>query len=100
MTAKKDTARKSDNKGKQPAKAADPVVNNTLPAEEAIKNASEKKPLGKTQAEKKATELFSLYPKTTEFHFTSDNTGFFTRNDAENHAASLKDKTITLIKKG
>lgn len=47
----------------------------------------------------KAAGLFKDYPKITELHFTADGTAFFSKSDAGNHAKTLKDKTVTLVKK-
>jgi hypothetical protein len=59
----------------------------------------EKHKTEKSDNEKKADQLFGVYPGTKEFHFTADGTAFFTPNDASNHAVSLENKEIETIKK-
>lgn len=51
-----------------------------------------------SENEKKADQLFGVYPGTKEFHFTADGTAFFTPSDARNHAVSLENKDIETIK--
>lgn len=42
---------------------------------------------------------FGAYPEVKEFHFTSDNQAFSEESDAKNHASTLKDKEVELIKR-
>jgi FtsZ-interacting cell division protein ZipA len=39
-----------------------------------------------------AASLFTSYPKENTLYFTKDQQGFFTENDATNHAKSLREK--------
>lgn len=48
---------------------------------------------------KKAKALFAEYPSASEMFFTVDGLAFFMECDAKNHAVSLKDGTVTTIKK-
>ena len=48
---------------------------------------------------KKSAELFARYPHVLTLYFTADATGFFHENDAKNHAKTLKNNTVTKIKK-
>lgn len=43
--------------------------------------------------------LFADYPSAKELYFTHDGTAFFSENDARNHAASLQQKEVKLIKR-
>lgn len=47
----------------------------------------------------KAQELFRFYPAVAELHFTADGYAFKRKNDAENHAQSLKDAKIETVKR-
>lgn len=51
----------------------------------------------KTQAQKAAAEAFALSPDAKEMHVTSDGTCFTHKNDANQHAFTLKDKEIITI---
>jgi len=47
----------------------------------------------------KAKELFKSYPAAKEFFFTSDAMAFLKPDDAAAHAKTLKDKTVTSVKR-
>jgi hypothetical protein len=53
-----------------------------------------------SQRANKAQKLFARYPGTERFYFTSDDQAFLIENDARNHAATLKDKTVETISNG
>ena len=42
----------------------------------------------------KADKIFKDYPNATEVHFASDGIAFFSKSDAINYAATLKDKEV------
>lgn len=92
------TKKNTTNKGKQPAKAADPVATTTDVQDKVAEKTSEA-PAGDKIIAKKAAELFKLYPKVEVLYFTSDSVAFFGRNDAVNHGASLKEKSIQEFKR-
>lgn len=48
---------------------------------------------------KKAKRLFAEYPNKNELFFTVDGMAFWDRNEAEAHAANLKDGTLKTIQK-
>lgn len=53
----------------------------------------------KTKNAQEAERIFKQYPKAKELFFTADNTAFFKRCDADNHAKTLKDKTVKTEKR-
>jgi hypothetical protein len=46
-----------------------------------------------------ANDIFKRKPDVNEVYFTSDNMPFYTKNDASNHAKTLKNPNIETIKK-
>ncbi|MDB0603187.1 hypothetical protein PL373_19050 [Tenacibaculum maritimum] len=46
------------------------------------------------------SNVFKENPKLKSYFQTEDNVKFFTESDAKNHARTLKDKTVTEVKKG
>ncbi len=50
-------------------------------------------------AQKIAREILKENTKMNEVHVTSDGTAFFTRNDAQNHANSLKNRDVFSCKR-
>lgn len=51
-------------------------------------------------AEKIAADVLKQNPDINEVHVTSDGTAFYTRNDAQNHANSLKNREVFSTKRG
>lgn len=49
--------------------------------------------------EKQGLEILAAYPDATEVYMTSNGFGFFRETDARNHAATLRNKTVTTVKR-
>lgn len=45
-----------------------------------------------------AASYFENYPNENEIHFTADEQAFFSKNDAENHGKSLREKESDEVK--
>lgn len=43
--------------------------------------------------------IFKQHPNVNELHFTSDDQAFYQPQDAKNHAGSLQDKEVELVKR-
>lgn len=50
--------------------------------------------VGAEAAAKVAADILEANPGMNEVHVTSDGTAFYTRNDAQNHANSLKNREV------
>lgn len=53
----------------------------------------------KNRLAKDGEQILAEYPEAREVYMTSNGFGFFRETDARNHAATLKDKTVTTIKR-
>lgn len=51
-------------------------------------------------AEKIAADVLKQNPDINEVHVTSDGTAFYTRNDAQNHANTLRNREVYSTKRG
>ena len=49
--------------------------------------------------QERAKEIFENYPGVNAVYFTNDDTAFLTENDAKNHAKTLDEKTVTVVKR-
>lgn len=52
-----------------------------------------------TDNSEKVKSLFADYPKAKAFYFTADGFAYFTPEEAQAHAATLKDNTVQTIKR-
>lgn len=56
--------------------------------------ASEATTIAAKAAQKLGKEILSANPEMKEIHVTSDGTAFYSRNDAQNHAHTLKNREV------
>ncbi|SEA70531.1 hypothetical protein SAMN05444145_105236 [Alistipes timonensis JC136] len=82
-----------------PAELAARETTEKAAAEEAARKAAEPKAGGKTRLEKEGERILAEYPDASEVFMTANGFGFFREADARNHAATLRDKTITNVKR-
>lgn len=68
-------------------------------AEKATSKPDVPKVRSKTPQEKEGEEILTQYPDAHVVFVTSNGFGFFRETDARNHAATLQDKTITIVKR-
>lgn len=68
-------------------------------AEKAARKAAEPNAGSKTRLEKEGEQILAEYPDAQVVYMTSNGFGFFRETDARNHAATLRDKTITNVKR-
>ena len=64
-----------------------------------ITTAAQPKTVQMSAAHKVAQELFAANKVLNEVHITSDGTAFYSKSDANNHARTLKDKTVATVKR-
>lgn len=82
-----------------PAELAARETTEKAAAEKAARKAAEPKVGGKTRLEKEGERILAEYPDASEVFMTANGFGFFREADARNHAATLRDKTITNVKR-
>lgn len=58
-----------------------------------------KRTVAYSTAQKVGKEIFKLNPDLKEVHVTSDGTAFYNGNDAQNHARTLADKSVTKVQR-
>ena len=61
--------------------------------------AAQPKTVQMSAAHKVAQGLFASQKTLNEVHITSDGTAFYSKSDANNHARTLKDKTVVTVKR-
>lgn len=61
--------------------------------------AAQPKTVQMSAAHKIAQGLFASQKTLNEVHITSDGTAFYSKSDANNHARTLKDKTVATVKR-
>ena len=69
------------------------------PKQEAPKEEKAAKTAAMTAAMKIAKGIFEASPAMKEVHVASDGTAFYTLNDAKNYARTLKNKSVTSLKR-
>ena len=82
-----------------PAELAAREATEKAAAEKAARKAAEPKVGSKTRLEKEGEQILAEYPDAPEVFMTANGFGFFREADARNHAATLRDKTITNVKR-
>lgn len=82
-----------------PAELAAREATEKTAAEKAARKAAEPKVGSKTRLEKEGERILAEYPDAQVVYMTSNGFGFFRETDALNHAATLRDKTITNVKR-
>ena len=82
-----------------PAELAARETTEKAAAEKTARKAAEPKVGGKTRLENEGKRILAEYPDAPEVFMTANGFGFFREADARNHAATLRDKTITNVKR-
>lgn len=65
----------------------------------AEKEETQQEPKEPTMADVVAEKIFRRHPELTELWITSDGMAFYCQTDAKNHAATLKEKDVSHIKR-
>lgn len=103
-TAEKEPVEKADRKvaeknARETAEKSAHEAAQMAATENADRKAAEPKAGDKTQLEKEGERILAEYPDAPEVFMTTNGFGFFRETDARNHAAALRDKTVTTVKR-
>lgn len=103
-TAEKEAVEKADRKvteknARETAEKDVREADEKIATEKADRKAAEPKAGGKFRLEKEGERILAEYPDAPEVFMTTNGFGFFRETDARNHAAALRDKTVTTVKR-